>query len=147
MGLPPEKIDIIRLAGQLHDIGKIGVAESVLNKHGGLTDEEVRHIQAHSETGEKILSPITDNCELLSSVRGHHERYDGSGYPDHLSNSRIPLGAKILAVADAYEAMTSKRPYREAMDKASAVRELERGCGNQFDSEVVSACLRVINAS
>jgi putative two-component system response regulator len=144
MGLPQNKIDIIRLAGQLHDIGKIGVKESILNKPGGLTDDEVSQIQYHSETGERILAPITDNSELLMSVRSHHERYDGSGYPDHLSKDRIPLGARILAVADAYEAMTSKRPYRDGMDRVSAIMELERGCGKQFDSEVVAFFKRVV---
>ena len=141
MNLPQEFIDKVRLAGLLHDIGKIGVMESILNKPGRLTDEESQHIQKHSETGEHILVPIADNEGILRLVRSHHERYNGVGYPDGLKDTEIELGAKILAVADAYEAMTSERPYRKAMSGEVAYAEIERSKGTQFDPEVVDAFL------
>lgn len=141
-GLSPEIIDKVKLAGLLHDIGKIGVMESVLNKAGSLTDEEFRHIQEHPETGEHILAPIADDEEILRLVRGHHERYNGSGYPDRLKDTHIPLGARILAISDAYEAMTSERPYRKAMSDKAACTEIERGKGIQFDPEIADTFLR-----
>lgn len=142
MDLPRDSVDKIKLAGQLHDIGKIGVMESILNKPSRLTDEEFQRMQKHPEIGEHILAPITDDKELLMLVRGHHERFDGSGYPDHLTNTDIPLGARILAIADSYEAMTSERPYRKALDVSTALSELERSCGTQFDIEAFAAFLR-----
>ncbi|MFC2072691.1 HD domain-containing phosphohydrolase [Chloroflexota bacterium] len=141
MNLPQELIEKVRLAGLLHDIGKIGVVESILNKPGRLTDDESQHIQKHSETGEHILTPIADDKEILRLVRSHHERYNGVGYPDGLKDTQIGLGARILAVADAYEAMTSERPYRKAMSDEVAYAEIERGKGTQFDPEVADAFL------
>ncbi|MFC2071835.1 HD domain-containing phosphohydrolase [Chloroflexota bacterium] len=142
MRLPQKIIDRVKLAGLLHDIGKIGVRESVLSKSGGLTDKEFQHIQKHPEIGEHILAPIADDEEILRLVRGHHERYDGSGYPDQLKDTQILLAARILAVSDAYEAMTSERPYRKAMGDKAASAEIERGRGTQFDPEVADAFLR-----
>jgi len=142
MGLSQEIIDRVKLAGLLHDIGKIGVMESVLNKPGSLTGEEFQHIQKHPETGEHILAPVADDEEFLRLVRSHHERYNGSGYPDGLKDTQIELGAKILAIADAYEAMTSERPYRKAMSDKAASAEIERGKETQFDPEVADAFLR-----
>ena len=139
IGLPQEIIDKVRLAGLLHDIGKIGVKESILNKPGRLTDKEFRHIQEHPKTGERILAPITDDKEILRLVRNHHEHYNGSGYPDGLRDTQIEIGARILALADSYEAMTSERPYRKAMSDEAAYTEIERGGGTQFDPEVVTA--------
>jgi putative nucleotidyltransferase with HDIG domain len=142
MGMPPDSISKIQLAGLVHDIGKIGVKESVLNKVGKLTDDEFEHIKAHCEIGEHILTPIVEDEEILKAVRHHHERYNGKGYPDGLSGEQIPLGARILAVADAYDAMTSERPYRKAMSDETACTEIERGKGTQFDTEVADAFLR-----
>ena len=139
MGLPQESIKRIKLAGLVHDVGKIGVRESVLNKPSRLTDDEFRHIQYHPEIGEHILAPISNNEEILELVRNHHERYDGTGYPDRLKDGQIPLCARILAVSDAYEAMTSERPYREAMSDKTACTEIERCKGTQFDPEVAAA--------
>jgi len=141
MGLPEESIDKIRLAGLLHDIGKIGVRESVLNKPSRLTDEEFQYVQKHSEIGEHILAPIADDEEILRLVRYHHEHYDGSCYPDRLEYDQIPLGARILAISDAYEAMTSERPYRKAMSNKAAYTEIECGKGTQFDPEIADAFL------
>ncbi len=142
MGLPEESIDKVRLAGLLHDIGKIGVRESVLNKPSRLTDEEFQHVQKHSEIGEHILAPIADDEEILRLVRYHHEHYDGSGYPDRLEYDQIPLGARILAISDAYDAMTSERPYRKAMSNKAAYTEIEHGEGTQFDPGVADTFLR-----
>jgi len=107
LSLPKKDIEKVMLAGQVHDIGKIGVSETVLNKPGKLTDEEFNHIKRHCEIGEHILAPIVDDEEILDMVKHHHEHYNGTGYPDGLSGGQIPLGAKILAVADSYDAMTA----------------------------------------
>ena len=145
LGLLQEGVEKIRLAGQVHDIGKIGVRESVLNKPGRLTDEEFQHIKCHCELGERIIKPIVEDREILLMVRHHHERYDGAGYPDGLSGEQIILGARILAVSDTYDAMTSERPYRGAMSVEAAYAEIERGRGAQFAPEVVDAFLRIKN--
>jgi putative nucleotidyltransferase with HDIG domain len=142
LGLPQADIEKIRLGGLVHDIGKIGVRESVLNKPGCLTDEELRQIRNHPEIGEHILAPIADDEKILRMVRNHHERYDGNGYPDRLKADQIPLCARILTVPDAYDAMTSERPYREAMSDETACREIEHGKGTQFDPWVADAFLR-----
>ncbi len=142
MGLSPEAIDTIVLAGLVHDIGKIGISEAILNKPARLNDDEYREIQKHSEIGEHILSPVASDEEILRLVRNHHEHYDGSGYPDRLKEKQIPLGARILAVADAFEAMTSERPYRKAMSNSAAYAEIERCKGTQFDPEVADILLK-----
>jgi len=146
MGLLQESIEKIKLAGLVHDIGKIGVRESVLNKPGRLTDEELKHIQKHPEIGERILTPIANHEEILQLIRNHHERYDGTGYPDALKDTEIPLFARILAVSDAYEAMTSERPYRKAMSDKAAYSEIERCAGTQFDPEVINAFFKIIDS-
>ena len=142
MSMPRDSIDKIRLAGQVHDIGKIGVKESILNKPDKLTNEEFRHIQSHCEAGEHILTPIVEDEEILKAVRHHHERYDGRGYPDRLKVEQIPLGARILAVADTYDAMTAERPYREVMSDETACAEIKCCKNTQFDPEVADAFLR-----
>ena len=142
LGLPWDNVEKIRLAGLIHDIGKIGMRESILNKPAGLTEEEFQHVKYHPEIGERILNPIVDDEEILMMVRYHHERYDGTGYPDRLSGKQMPLGARILAVADSYDAMTSERPYRKAMSVETACAEIERGKGTQFDPRVADAFLR-----
>jgi putative two-component system response regulator len=143
LGLPEETIEKIRLAGLVHDIGKIGVRESILNKPGSLSDEEYKHVRLHSETGERILKPIVDDGEILKAVRHHHEHYDGTGYPDGLKGEQIPQLARIIAVADTFDAMTSGRPYRKALTQEAACAEVERCRGTQFDPEVASAFLEI----
>ena len=143
LGLPKETIEKIRLAGLVHDIGKIGVRETVLNKADSLTDEEYEHVRLHSEAGEHILTPIVGDEEILKAVRHHHERYDGKGYPDGLKGKQIPLLARIIAVADTFDAMTSERPYRKALTKEAACAEVERCRGTQFDPEAADAFLEV----
>jgi putative two-component system response regulator len=143
LGLPEESIEKIRLAGLVHDIGKIGVRESVLNKSGSLSDEEFEHVRLHSETGEHILEPILDDKEILKAVRHHHERYDGKGYPDGLKGEQIPQLARIIAVADTFDAMTSERPYRKALTPEEACAEVKRCQGTQFYPEAADAFLEV----
>jgi HD-GYP domain-containing protein (c-di-GMP phosphodiesterase class II) len=161
MGLADDVVDKIRLASLVHDIGKIGVEEAILRKPGKLTDEEYRHVMGHCEIGERILRPVVEDEEILEMVRHHHERYDGTGYPDGLAASpnadetvsselsgnpvmkRFSLGSRLLAVIDAYDAMTSDRPYRKALEKELARAELEKGKGRQFDPKIVDVFLRI----
>jgi putative nucleotidyltransferase with HDIG domain len=145
LGLTSEQIEKIRVAGLLHDIGKIGIAEAVLNKQEQLSDNEYLHLVSHSVIGESILRPIVDDQEILSLIRHHHERYDGCGYPDRLSAQNIPQGARILAIADAYDALTSDRPYRKASNRQLALTELVRNAGSQFDPTVVDIFLQIMN--
>jgi len=138
-----DEIEKIRLAGLLHDIGKIGVKEAILNKPGKLTEEEYQHVKAHCDVGVHILDPVVEDGEILMLVRHHHERYDGAGYPRGLRGDKIPLGARIMAVADAYNAMISERPYRKALSPEDACAELERCKGTQFCPIVVDTFLRI----
>ncbi len=144
LGMAGDRIEKIRTAALIHDIGKIGVNESVLNKPGRLTDEEYKHIRLHSQTAERILKPITQDDEILSMVRHHHERYDGKGYPDGLSGDaqnqdRLPFNWSIISLADAYDAMSSDRPYRKALPPDQVLQEIKRNTGSQFDPVVVDA--------
>lgn len=137
-----EELARMRLSGLLHDIGKIGVREEILNKGTNLTPEEYEHVKTHVIVGEEILRPIlTDNDGMRLVVRHHHERYDGKGFPDALVGENVPLDARILAVADAYDAMTSPRPYRKARTTEEAIQEIARGRGTQFDPRVVEEFL------
>ncbi len=143
LNLPQSQINELRLAGLLHDIGKIGVRESVLNKPGRLTRKEFAMVKRHPEIGEHILRPIVDSADILEAVRNHHEHYNGSGYPDGLKNNEIPLAARILAVSDAYAAMTSERPYRKSMSADAALDEIARHKGTQFDPEIADTFTRI----
>jgi putative two-component system response regulator len=128
-----------RLAGDLHDVGKIGVPDSVLNKPGHLTADEFEAIKKHPEIGERILQPMIDDEIVLGVVRWHHERWDGCGYPDARAGARIPLPARVLAVADTVDAMTSRRAYRLELSWETMVAEIRRCRGTQFDPRVVRA--------
>jgi len=139
LSLSEVEIQDIWLAGLLHDIGKIGVRESVLNKPGKLDASEWESIQRHPVVAERILCPIEELSAVISMVRHHHERFDGSGYPDGLQGADIPLGARILSVADAYDALTSRRPYRDALSVKEALSVLEDASGSQFDPVIVRA--------
>jgi HD-GYP domain-containing protein (c-di-GMP phosphodiesterase class II) len=141
LGLPAERIERIRLAGLLHDIGKLGVPDEILRKPGRLSEAEFTEIRKHPELGARILAGA--NLDDISGwVLAHHERPDGAGYPFGLSAEQIPLEARILAVADAFEAMTADRVYRAGMPHDAAVEELRRCCASQFDETVVRAFLR-----
>jgi putative nucleotidyltransferase with HDIG domain len=144
LGLPSRRVERIRVAGILHDLGKVGVADAILRKAGPLDDAEWAEMRRHPELGARILA----NARLVdvsSWVLAHHERIDGQGYPEGLSGSRIPVEARILAVADAFEAMTAERPYGEAMTRDAAVAELRACTGTQFDGEVVEAFIAALS--
>lgn len=143
MGMPGEKAELLKKAAQLHDIGKIGIPEEILNKKGGLSDEEFGIIRRHPEVGEEILKPVFLESEMLSVVRSHHERYDGKGYPDGLKPEQSGIFAQIVSVADAYDAMTSTRSYRHKMPREEAVARVKAGAGTQFNPEVVEAFCRI----
>jgi len=132
-------LEHLHVASLLHDIGKIGIPESILNKTGGLTEEERSKIEEHPLVGTTILQPIKELEDALLGVKYHHERYDGSGYPEGLKGEQIPLIASIISVADTFDAMTTNRPYRRALAKEEAVEEIKRVSGKQFDSRVASA--------
>ena len=126
----------------LHDLGKIGIAEELLKKAGRLSDDEWETVKSHAELGARLLSPVRFLAPALASVRSHHERFDGKGYPDGLRGEEIPLPARIIAVADAFEAMTSDRPYRAGLSPQEARDQIRANSGTQFDPQVVEAFLR-----
>lgn len=139
MNLPAEDLKDIYLSGLVHDIGKIGVDDAILRKPGRLTEEEMAHIQRHPEIGYNILSGLKNLKSILPGVRHHHESYAGKGYPDGLRGEAIPLMARIISVADSYDAMGSDRPYRQGMPLEKVAEILERGAGDQWDPAVISA--------
>ena len=139
MGLSAERQHLALVGGLVHDIGKIGLPTGLLEKPGALNLEERREMQRHSEIGERILANVDTYTEIASVVRHHHERIDGQGYPDRLRGNEIPLLSRILAVADAYNAMTSDRPYRDAMPSRVARLRLAQAVDSQFDTAVVAA--------
>jgi len=139
MGLTESELETLKTASILHDIGKIGTYDAVLDKPGRLTEEEFALVKKHPGKGAEILKHIKQLEEAIPVIRHHHERIDGSGYPDRLKSEEIPLLARIICVADAYDSMTADRPYRSAPGKEFAVGELKRCSGTQFDPEVVAA--------
>jgi putative nucleotidyltransferase with HDIG domain len=136
-----DDMDTLRSAAVLHDIGKIGINEQILRKPGPLSDQEWDMMRHHPDLGADIVVPVSSLQRVVPVILHHHERWDGSGYPGHLSGEDIPLGSRILAVADAYEAMTSNRAYRRAMPAEEARAILEEGAGRQWDPRVVQAFL------
>ncbi|MEE8347125.1 MAG: diguanylate cyclase [Dehalococcoidia bacterium] len=147
MGLDKEKVLEIEYAAALHDIGKIGVADNILRKAAPLDEEEWRDMRRHSELGYEILNGIDFLRNAAEIVWAHHERYDGKGYPRGLTGEEMPLGARVFAVVDAYDAMTSRRPYRHAMSRERAAIEIASNSGTQFDPVVVEAFLVMIRRS
>jgi HD-GYP domain-containing protein (c-di-GMP phosphodiesterase class II) len=143
MGFSPRELEDLELASVLHDVGKIAVPEVILNKDGKLTEEEFSYIKEHPARGESILKPVVELNEVCRIVRSHHERYDGKGYPDGLTGQAIPLGARIMAVADTYDAITSDRPYRKGKSHNYAVKEIVKCSGSQFDPEVVENFIEI----
>ncbi len=135
----------IYMMGLLHDVGKIGVPDAVINKPNRLDDEEFEWIKAHPVMGARILQKITEMPALATGARWHHERYDGTGYPDGLKGEDIPEEARIIAVADSYDAMTSNRSYRRAMEQAAVREEIEKGKGTQFDPHFADLMLQMID--
>ena len=147
MGLSAEQQQLAHVAGLVHDIGKIGLPPGLLEKPGALTLDERREMQRHAEIGERILANVATYSEIASIVRHHHERVDGGGYPDGLTGNDIPLLSRIIAVADAYNAMTSDRPYRDAMPSQVARLRLAQAVQTQFDTSVVAAFEAILAAS
>ena len=137
LGVPARQRKLLSLAAKLHDIGKVGVPEAVLNKPAALTDEEYHLVREHPVIGERILTPIIRNPEVLAGIRGHHERLDGTGYPDGLSGARIPLLARLISIPDCFDALTTSRAYRAAMPLSRAVEILRAGAGVHFEPEFV----------
>ncbi|MDO8673985.1 MAG: diguanylate cyclase [Dehalococcoidia bacterium] len=144
LGLAKEEVEEIETAALLHDVGNIGVRDDLLNKRGSLTEEELLRIREHSLLGEDILGRAATLLHAATYVRHHHERFDGEGYPDHIGGEDIPLGARIIAVADAFHAMISDRPYRPALPFDQALEEMRTNAGHQFDPRIVEAFLAVI---
>ena len=146
LGLEPTALKRVELGALFHDIGKIGIPAAILTKPGPLTEEERMLIETHPELGERILAPIEQLEHVRPIVRACHERFDGKGYPDHLEGEEIPLEARIIFVCDAFHAMTTTRPYREALPVEEARRRLIEAAGSQFDPAIVEVCLRVLEA-
>ncbi len=145
MGFSQKDADIIHVAGHLHDIGKIGVPDNILQKRGPLSDEEWSHIKKHPEMGASILKPVDCLVEsgITEMVLYHHESYDGGGYPEGLKGHKIPMGARIISLADALSAILQDRPYRLKQNFDEAVKEIERCSGTQFDPIVVKAFIKI----
>lgn len=144
LNLPDKEVEAIRYAAILHDIGRLGVSRRILSQKGPFTEEERRMVEAHPRLTVKMLKPLTAFGDVLPIIYHHHERYDGHGYVGGLKKTDIPMGSRILAVADAYEAMISERPHRPPMSKEEAINELKKCSGTQFDPEVVEAFLAVL---
>ncbi|MFL5801204.1 MAG: HD-GYP domain-containing protein [Roseiflexaceae bacterium] len=142
--LAGSEVDLIIAAARVHDIGKIGVPDHILNKLGSFTDEERAIMETHPDRGADLLARYPDFARGVDIVRHHHEGWDGAGYPSKLAGYAIPFGARVIAVADSYDAMTSDRPYRRGMTPARAVQILREGCGGQWDTTIVEAFLRSI---
>jgi response regulator RpfG family c-di-GMP phosphodiesterase len=137
MGVPRDQIRHIELAALFHDIGKIGIRDSVLNKNGKLTDSEYEHMKIHPVVAEQILSPIEELRPIVEIVKHEHERWDGQGYPGGLQGAQIPLGSRVIAIADAWDSMVFDRVYRKALPHEQALREIEKNSGVQFDPDCV----------
>ncbi len=144
LGLSLEEMRNIELSALLHDIGKIGVGSAILGKTGRLNERESFMVRKHAILGESIVQSIEFLQAARPLIRHHHERYDGQGYPDGLSGKEIPLGARILSVAEAYDSITSNSPYRQALPSKEAVKELEKGAGSQFDPLIVETFTRIL---
>ncbi len=144
LGRGEDDLAILYKGGVLHDLGKIGVPDAILLKPSSLTEEEFALMQTHSAKGEGILLPLRSTAEFLPIVRHHHERVDGRGYPDHLAGADIPIGARIAAIGDGWDAMTSDRPYRAGLDREEAMRRLRAGAGSQWDAELVDGFVALL---
>lgn len=144
-GLSEQEIEQVRIAGRLHDLGKIGIREEVVNKEGPLTEEEYEHVKEHTEIGSRILEPLPNIGPIASYVRGHHERWDGSGYPDGLRGEEIPLGARILCIAEVYDALTSSRPYHDVLPGHIAIERMRSLAGTMLDPVVMDTFVRALD--
>ena len=141
LGLDEREVERVRAAARLHDIGKVGIPDDILRKGGELSDQEWQTMRGHPMIGERIVRSMPGLGPVARIIRHEHERWDGSGYPDGLSGEEIPIGARIVLACDAYHAMTSNRPYREAKSHSDAIRELAQGAGSQFDPQVTEVLI------
>lgn len=144
MGIKGERLEGLEYVAILHDIGKISIPETVLNKPGKLTEEEYNQIKEHPQIGQRIIEDVEFLSDFSHVIRHHHERYDGQGYPDGLNGDEVSLESKIVALADAFDAMTSERSYQRTLDIKEAIEEINRGSGKQFDPQVVEAFKKVL---
>ena len=142
MGLSKEEIEKIKISAILHDIGKIGIEDSILRKPSALNDEELKKMMEHPQIGEEIVKKVSSLRDIALIIRAHQERFDGKGYPDGLKDGEIPLAARIIAVADTFDAMVTDRPYRKGMPVSAALEELKKKRGIQFDPDVIDAFLK-----
>jgi HD-GYP domain-containing protein (c-di-GMP phosphodiesterase class II) len=143
LGWEEERLELLQLGGPLHDVGKLAISDDVLRKPGRLDDDELAQIREHPRLGARILLRLSAFRGALPYVLYHHERWDGTGYPTGRAGEEIPLEARVLAVADAFDAMTSDRPYRPALSREEALAEVERCSGTQFDPEIVRVFLQL----
>lgn len=143
IGLDGKQLRLLSLAAQLHDIGKVAVPDAILHKPSSLTREEYDVVREHSATGERILAPVVRSRTVLAAIRGHHERYDGTGYPDGLAGSQIPLLARLITIPDCYDALTTSRAYRGAMSMKDALKILREGSGTQFQPDLVKLFIQI----
>jgi response regulator RpfG family c-di-GMP phosphodiesterase len=146
IGLDVRQRKLLSLAAQLHDLGKVAVPDAILHKPGALTAEELHIVRQHPSTGERILAPVVRNRVVLAAIRGHHERLDGSGYPDGLRGDRIPLLARLISIPDCFDALTTSRAYRAALSTEEALDLLRAGAGSQFEPAFIRAFLALAPA-
>ena len=144
MEMAVEEVQVVALAGLLHDIGKVAIPDAILQKPDPLTEEESAQLRRHSVVGAEVIGHIPSLRPLVPVIRAHHERWDGHGYPDHLEGGEIPFAARLIAVADAYTVMITDRPYQQACSSADALMELRRCTGTQFDPQIVEALINLV---
>lgn len=145
MDLSEEEKNILNMAAKLHDIGVVALSDLILNKPGSLSDEEMEVVRLHPIIGSRLIGNVETLKECTPLIRHHHERFDGNGYPERLTEEKLTLPMKILIVAEAYEAMTSERPYRGALSRKKAIEQLRINSGSQFSPPVVEALIRILN--
>ena len=144
LGLSTRKLKTLRIGGVFHDVGKIGVPDSILLKENGLNDNEYAEIKKHTVVGADILQPVSYFKNILPIIKYHHEKYDGTGYPEGLKGEKIPYLARIVAVADSFDAMTSRRSYRNSLTRKKVIKQFEIGKGTQFDPQIADVMLDII---
>jgi putative nucleotidyltransferase with HDIG domain len=144
LGLTGDEMDILHRAGLLHDIGKLGIPVEILDKDGKLSKEEERVMREHVRLGVRILEPIAAYADVVPVVLHHHENFNGEGYPDGLAGKAISFGGRIFAVADTFDALTSDRPYRQALNREHAIEMIKQGRGSRYDPDIVQAFLEVM---
>jgi len=144
MGFSEEDVDRVRMAGRLHDLGKIGTRDAVVNKEGPLTADEFEHVKQHVIIGAQILAPLVHLGDIVAMVKSHHERFDGTGYPDGLRGEEVPLGGRVIAAAEVYDALTTSRPYQEKMTPEQAVERMADLSGTVLDPKVYEALVRIV---